>query len=221
MSFVDRRRGPSIASMVAVIAIHGAVGVALVYGLTVSGVITKPEVFTGVEFRDPPPPPVEPPKQVDDPKPAAKIKPYVPVPPLPLPPVGPTIDATDVLPPPQPPIQPGLGEALTKPTPTPAQSFAPVAAKPRNNPAGWVTTDDYRSNWIRQEMTGRARFRLEIAADGKVTDCTVTASTGHQALDEATCALIAKRARFQPGRGGEGQPVASSYAGSIDWRLPE
>lgn len=222
MSFVDRKKRPSFASMTAVVVIHGAVGVALVYGLTVSGVIVKPEVFTGIDFRDPPPPqPPEPPKQIDDAKTLPKAKPHIPVPPIPIPQPGPTIDATEFFPPPQPPVQPGMGESLTKPVPSPGPSFSPVAAKPRNNPAQWVTTDDYRSNWIRQEMTGRARFRLEIAADGRVTGCTVTASSGHTALDHATCSLIAKRARFQPGRGTEGQPVASSYTGTIDWQLPE
>jgi periplasmic protein TonB len=70
-------------------------------------------------------------------------------------------------------------------------------------------------------MTGKARFRLEIAADGRVTGCTITASSGHPQLDAATCALVSKRAKFQPARGSNGEPVAGTYSNAIDWQLPE
>lgn len=221
MSYIDSRRGPSFASMAAVVAIHGAVGLALVFGLTVAGVI-KPEIpdVDTFDVRRPPPPP-EPPKAQPEPKSAPDRKVYTPTPPLPLPVPRPPVDSTDLFPKPVPTIQPGTGGEGLQPLPTAKPGFTPVTAKPRNNPQGWVTTDDYRSNWIRQEMTGRARFRLEIAADGRVTGCEVTASTGHSELDAATCALISKRARFQPGRGSEGEAVPSSYSGTIDWQLPE
>lgn len=223
MSYIDTSRRPSYSSMAAVVAIHAAVGVALVTGLSVSGIIKKPEIFTGITIRKPPPPPVEPPK-MDDPKPTTpERKVYTPVPPLPIPRPVPTLDSTPFIPPPMPPVpQPGTGPILkVPPIPTPVPSGPAIAAKPRNDPARWVETDDYRSNWIRQEMTGKARFRLEIAADGKVTDCTITGSSGHPELDAATCALVTKRARFQPARTGGGEAVAGSYSNAIDWRLPE
>ena len=62
---------------------------------------------------------------------------------------------------------------------------------------------------------------LEIAADGRVTNCTITGTSGHPQLDVATCALVSKRAKFQPARGSEGQPVAGSYSNAIDWQLPD
>ncbi len=70
-------------------------------------------------------------------------------------------------------------------------------------------------------MTGKARFRLEIAADGRVTNCTITGSSGHSQLDAATCALVGRRAKFQPARGSEGEPVAGIYTSAIDWQLPD
>lgn len=221
MSYIDKRQGPNFASMAAVVAIHGAAGLALVFGLTVSGVIPADELpIPTFEVKKTPPPP-EPPKAQPDPAPDRKV--VTPVPPIPIPMPQPTLDTTgDILPPlPQPLPQPGNGEGLAKPTPSPRPSFDLVAARPRNDPQRWVTTDDYRSNWIRQEMTGRARFRLEIAADGRVTNCAITASSGHSALDNATCALVSKRARFQPARGSDGAAVAGSYASAIEWRLPE
>lgn len=224
MSYLDSRRSPSLGSMAAVVAIHGAVGAALVLGLTVSGVIPQPDVpIPSFNFKKPPPPPTEPPKPAEPRSATQEPRVVTPVPPLPIPQPGPTFATTPlILPPALPPApQPGNGEALKPAIPIPAPSFTPIGAKPRNDPLRWVTTEDYRGNWIRQEMTGRARFRLDIAADGRVTDCTITGSSGHSELDAATCALVTKRARFQPGRGAKGEPIASSYANAIDWRLPE
>ena len=222
MAYLDSRRRPSAGSMAAVIAIHGAVAAALVLGLSVTGVVDKDEILTSLEFDKPlPPPPPEPPEPQPSQAAPRDQKVVTPVPPLPLPTIGPEIDTTPDILPPQPPVQPSRGEELVRPTPSVAPSFPPVGAKPRNDPLRWVSTDDYKSNWIRQEMTGRARFRLEIAADGRVAGCTITGSSGHRELDAATCALVSKRARFQPARGSGGEPVAGSYSNAIDWQLPE
>ena len=222
MAYLDTRKHPSPASMAAVIAIHGAVGAALVFGLSVTGVIEKREIFAGFQVDPPKPPP--PPKPTEpQPKSSATRDPKIVVP---LPPIDfkdpskDVITTTDPLPP-LPPLPPGPGEGTTKVDSTPAPTFTPVAARPRSNPANWVTTDDYRSNWIRQEMTGKARFQLEIATDGRVTNCTITESSGHPQLDAATCALVSKRARFNPAQGKEGEPVAGNYSNAIDWQLPK
>jgi protein TonB len=69
-------------------------------------------------------------------------------------------------------------------------------------------------------MTGTARFALSIDARGRVTGCTITRSTGHPALDGATCDLVARRARFDAARDGSGKPVAGRYTGVITWTIP-
>ena len=54
----------------------------------------------------------------------------------------------------------GLGNAIGEISTTPLPSFAdPVSAKPRGNPGEWVTDADYRSRWIREGLSGTARFR--------------------------------------------------------------
>ncbi|MBO6768062.1 MAG: TonB family protein [Erythrobacter sp.] len=223
MSYVDQSRGPSPAGIAAVIGVHAAVAALLVTGLTVTGVI--PEVRTDWEVRDipdtPPPPPPEPPADPVEAKPAQPTEPlvHVPQPKFELDTTAPTIPSTELIFPPLPTPSPGLGTAV--PTPAPQPSFTPVGAKPRNDPAAWFSDNDYRPAWIRKELTGLATFRLAIAANGRVTGCTVTASTGHGELDAATCRLVSKRARFEPARGGTGEAVAGSYTGSVLWRLPD
>ena len=84
-----------------------------------------------------------------------------------------------------------------------------------------MTESDYRTVWINREWTGTARFSLKINASGRVTGCEITRSTGHNALDNATCELIAKRARFNAATDANGQAVASTYSNAISWELPD
>ena len=225
MSYVTQSNRPSVGSIAAVAAIHAGVGALLVFGLTVSGAM--PEIINRIDARNipdtlPPPPP---PPPIDDVVPPESASPpiFTPVPKLDLKPTPPMIDTSDLIPPPIPNPTPRLGDiVLPKPAPpTPTPSFEPVPARPKNDPGRWLSNNDYRSSWARRELTGVARFRLEIAANGRVSNCTVTGSTGHSELDAATCSLVSKRARFEPARGGNGEPVAGSYTGSVLWQLPE
>lgn len=230
MAYLDQTRRPSPASMAGVIAIHAAAGLAIVTGLTVSGTIVPPDTFIPTwDIKDPPPPPPEPtPEPTAEPTVDQMSPPMVvPKPPIDFPIPAPTFDSTDLIPPPSPPVPrpgPTLGlDPVPTPRVTPTQPpVGPsIGAKPRNDPAAWISTDDYRTSWISREMTGTARFRLEIAANGRVTNCTITGSTGHAALDQATCRLLEQRARFQPARTGSGEPIAGSYESAVRWVLPE
>ena len=221
MSYVDQTRRPSPAGMAAVIGVHVAVGALLVTGLTVTG--TLPPIINEIGATNIPIEPPPPPKPADpvEAKPAEPTQPLVHIPQqkLNLKPVEPTIPSPPLIFPPLPKPSPGLGVEIPKPTPQP--SFDPVGARPKNDPGAWLSNNDYRPVWIRKELTGLATFRLEIAANGRVTGCTVTGSTGHGELDAATCRLVSKRARFEPARGGNGEAVAGSYTGSVLWQLPE
>jgi len=221
MSFVDQSRRPSPASMAAVVAIHAAAGAALIIGLTVSGVIRiddKPLIST--EYKLPPPPPVDP---VEPPKARpTETTIFTPAPRKDLTPAKPheiNTKGDTILPLPGSGSDFGIKVDLPKPLPQPG--FDPVAARAKNDPSGWLTDNDYRPSWARRELAGLAGFRLEIAANGKVTGCSITRSTGHPELDQATCALVTKRARFEPARGISGEPVAGSYTSSVLWELPD
>lgn len=222
MAYLDSRRRTSSTSLAGVIAVHAVIGIGLIAGLTVTGTIIKPP-RTGpmIDFplTPPPPPPPEPqPSQTAQTQPQQDAV-VVPDPVNGLSIKDPVFDTTTL-------IKPSVPDPLPSFTPTPRPSatgigFKPIGASPRNNPASWVGTSDYQSEWARREWTGRASFRLAISAEGGVTGCTITSSTGHTALDNATCALVAKRARFEPARGADGEAVAGSYAGTIVWQLPD
>ena len=182
--------------------------------------VRNPQSIFVPEVELPPPPP--PPKRTVEPDQAIIERPIVsPRPIIDVSPVKPMVDTTDIILPPVD-IQPRVF-----PTPTPGPTLSarplsdPVSAKPIGNPGKWVTVDDYRSSWINRELTGTARFRLEVGAGGKVDTCTITASSGHPELDKATCALVSQRARFEPAKDNTGAKVSGSYSNSVRWELPE
>ena len=85
---------------------------------------------------------------------------------------------------------------------------------------GWFGAADYPAKAQHKGLEGIVGYRLAIDANGAVTDCRVTASSGQSSLDRPTCDLLRARGRFKPARDGSGKPVASSYSGKIRWTLP-
>ena len=60
-----------------------------------------------------------------------------------------------------------------------------------------------------------------IGSNGRVNACEITASSGHAALDEATCKFVTRRARFEPATDSNGAKVVGSYSSKVTWRIPE
>ncbi|HEY0312812.1 MAG TPA: energy transducer TonB [Allosphingosinicella sp.] len=104
------------------------------------------------------------------------------------------------------------------PPPPPAVRIEPARAKA--NLGTYVSDADYPSDAIRREEQGATRFKLAVGPDGRVSSCTVTASSGSAALDMATCRLMKSRARFAPARDTSGNPTTDMVSSSILWRLP-
>ena len=79
-------------------------------------------------------------------------------------------------------------------------------------------TDDDQPEWMREAgMRGLVVFNFGIDADGRVTACTVTESSGHPALDDLTCRLFRQRLRFRPSLDASGRPVPDRGTGEIGW----
>lgn len=211
-------------AIVAVAGIHAGLGALLIYGLTTGGFAPPeiPNLTAGQIAIEPPPPPPTPEPTT---APNTSSRPVVaPVPPLPLPSAGPNIDTTDIILPPAPPVptpMPKVTPTLAPPPPVPTPTLDPVAARPANNPGGWVTQNDYRSSWVSRGYAGEVRFRLSVGASGRVESCSVTRSSGISALDETTCQLVTRRARFDPAKNGQGRAVPGSYSNAVRWQLPD
>lgn len=216
MSFVDRERRASPASIAGVVLVHVAVGVAIVNGLAIH-VFTHtpppPTVVTNVPIdRVPPPKPEPTPHTVSRPVDPTLFKPPVvetgviqgPIltwtPPTAADPGPETVEAKQ---PPPPAISHRRGEQII------------------GNRAQWVTTEDYPSSSIRAGTEGTTAILVTIGIDGRVTDCRVTGSSGDVFLDQVACKVYSRRARFNPALDDEGRPMIVQRADRVRWQLPK
>jgi len=106
-----------------------------------------------------------------------------------------------------------------KPPPDKPESF-PAPALPSSPPGIWVDSTDYPPTAIRNGEEGTTRFTLAVGEDGHVEDCKVTASSGYQDLDDATCKFIRERARFRPAYDSHGNKTGGSYSSAVMWKIP-
>src|SRR5687768_12561711 len=105
------------------------------------------------------------------------------------------------------------------PAPPPAPPRRTLPAPPRANLGALITPDDYPAEAARKGEEGAVGFRLDVAANGRVTGCAITQSSGSPILDSATCRLLTARARFRPALDALGATVADRVPGRIVWRL--
>lgn len=225
MNYVAQSRKPNAGALAGALAIPAGVGVALAISLAVTVVVTKPAenpdaINVKVDLPPPPPKPETPDTATQSPQTTAP-KPVVPDTPFVI--TSPPSVATT-------PISNLRDDLITIPLPSGAGEIVgppitpvlpdPIAVSPVGNPGSWIQERDYRSNWIRQGLSGVAGFTLKIDARGNVTDCTITRSTGHNVLDGATCRLLTRRARFDPARNSAGEKIAGTYASSVAWEIP-
>jgi protein TonB len=85
--------------------------------------------------------------------------------------------------------------------------------------SGAITPRDYPRGVSRAGLGGSVTVALEIDADGRVTGCRVTESSGLAELNETTCRLIRARFRYRPATDAAGNPVPGRAAWRQDWWL--
>jgi protein TonB len=220
MSYANRKQMSSnrTAAIIIVALIHIALGYALVTGLAYNVIKKAAEDLKTFDVEDEPPPPPEepppPPEKMETPPPPQVVAP---------PPivrtntVAPPVISTPVAPPPV--ITPVARPAPPAP-PAPPPPRVSQAARARGNLVALFSTDDYPQSAIRNEEQGTTAVRLTIGPDGRVSDCSITQSSGSSALDNATCSILRRRARFTPAKDQAGNPISDTYSQRIRWELP-
>lgn len=96
-----------------------------------------------------------------------------------------------------------------------------VRSAPTGSPASWLSPDDYPPAALRFEMAGVTAFRLMVGPDGAPRRCEITASSGFDVLDDATCERLMKNASFVPARDAKGRPVTDYYSNRVRWAMPD
>lgn len=99
-----------------------------------------------------------------------------------------------------------------------------IAAVAQNSPARevttWISEADYPLAALEKGEQGAVRFQLEVDAEGRPGNCTITESSGSATLDAATCKMMLERARFSPARDEQGQAVRDTFSSRVLWKLP-
>lgn len=83
--------------------------------------------------------------------------------------------------------------------------------------AGEITPRDYPSNLREGGVGGRVEFTFRVEANGRVSRCTVTRSSGVPELDALTCRLVQQRFVYRPSTDRYGRPIADEVDGEHDW----
>lgn len=102
--------------------------------------------------------------------------------------------------------------------PTPTKIV--YSPKPLSAPENWLNSHDYPSRSVREGHYGISRYKLSVGADGRVNGCEITSSSGYIELDELTCHLIPRRARFTPANESNGQAIFGIFNGEHSWKIP-
>jgi periplasmic protein TonB len=216
MSYVDQRMGAGRTTAIVIVAIlHALLGYALVTGMAYKVIKKAAEDLKTFDVTEEPPPPEEkpppPPKQEVQPPPVVAPPPLVRINTAPPPIVSVPVAPPPVITPTAPPAPP--------PPPPPAPKVEP--AKARANLASYVSDADYPDSALRNEEQGTTGFSLDVGPNGRVTNCTVTSSSGSAALDSATCRIMRSRARFTPAHDSSGAATSDSVSARIRWVLPK
>ncbi|HKT86356.1 MAG TPA: TonB family protein [Novosphingobium sp.] len=215
MAYADQQMsGSKVTALVIVALIHVFVGYALVTGLAYEAAKKVINKVTTVDIKEEKPKEEKPPPPPKEEAPPPPI--VAPPPPINIAPAPPPVQ-TVITPPPPPPVV--IQTAAPPPPPPPAPSKA-KGASPKNQ-GSWAARiqSNYPPRAAREEREGRVGVRVAIGADGRVTSCSVTSSSGSPDLDEAACDGMTRYARFNPAQDSAGNPIADSWSTAIVYRL--
>src|SRR5436309_15926859 len=99
---------------------------------------------------------------------------------------------------------------------------ASVVAVPKAtpiDPSSWFE-NSYPAEAIKKGIEGSVTFDVDVDAKGKPTACRVLVSSGYEILNQTTCDIVLRQARFVPATGVDGKPVAGHYSNVAIWRMP-
>jgi len=226
MAYADQKMsGGKVVAIVIVALIHAVLGYAFVTGLAYKYVkqVTGDLNTFDVEPPPPPPPPEDPPPPPPDqpnlPPPPTTV--VVPPPIINTPVPAPPITTSTIIPPSQPTSPPAPPSPPSPPAP-PAAPVVSQAAQARGNIGQFFGRDNYPAAALRAEAQGRVRVSVTVGADGRVSDCSVTAGSGNSDLDSATCRIFRSRVRYTPAKDQSGQPISSRVnPPAILWQIEQ
>jgi protein TonB len=91
---------------------------------------------------------------------------------------------------------------------------------PKALPFSVLYANDYPFEARRHGWEGTVIADLTISARGAVDKCDIVKSSGYKLLDDTTCSILVKRARFHPAHDKDGKAVADMVRSpGIHWEV--
>jgi len=222
MSYANRKQMSSnrTAAIIIVALIHVVLGYALVTGLAYNVVKKAAEDLKTFDVEEEPPPPEEEPPPPEETPKETPPPPIAAPPPLVRTPVQTPPMETSPNPPPNPPITPRATPAPpAPPAPPPPRQTQPKSVN--GSLQGLIRNDDYPESALDREEQGTVGVTLTIGPTGRVSNCSVTSSSGSRTLDSTTCRILTSRARYSPAQDANGNPTSGNVSGRVTWRIAE
>jgi protein TonB len=88
---------------------------------------------------------------------------------------------------------------------------------PPRQVAGRLSMADLPEELRESGFRGRVWVNYRVEADGSVTNCRVTRSSGNRGVDQMTCRLVERRFRYRPARDEVGRPFWGNIEEFHDW----
>jgi TonB family protein len=88
------------------------------------------------------------------------------------------------------------------------------------NPESVIQPMDYPDEALRRNESGAVVMRLDVSEIGRVSGCTVVATSGSAVLDSATCQLLTRRARYKPATATDGNAAPAKTIVKFNWLIP-
>jgi protein TonB len=214
MAYADQQMsGNRIIAIIIVALIHVALGYALITGLAYSAIKKAVERVTTVDIEEEEPEEEPPPPEPDEVQPPPIV---APPPPINISVAPPPITVVTQAPPPPPAVIP----RAAPPPPAPPPPSRARGATP-DGLGRWSSRiqENYPPRAVRDEIEGRVGVRVSIGPNGRVSDCSVTSSSGSGILDDAACTGMRNYARFNPALDAAGNPTTGSYSTTIVYDL--
>ena len=104
---------------------------------------------------------------------------------------------------------------------SPVEGAAPPKPVAGGSIASLFSADDYPAGSANRGEQGNVQVLIHVDDKGAVSSCEIKTSSGYPELDTQTCNIIALRARFEPARNGNGEPIAGEIIKTVDWRLAD
>jgi protein TonB len=224
MSYAERRQMSSnkTAAIVVVALVHLGLGYALVTGLAYNVIKQAAEDLKTFDVEEEPPPPEEIPPPPEN-QPETPPPPQVAAPPplVRTPVVSSPVQATPNPPPfvPTPVYRPAPPAPPRPPPPPPVKRVEPKSVT--GSLQGLIRDADYPQSAIERDEQGVVAVSLTIGPSGRVSNCSVTSSSGSRTLDSTTCRILSSRARYTPAQDASGNPTSGNVTGRVTWRLQE